>query len=351
MDPDIVDADREASVTFYRLQPMYYDGTQFTVSLMAWLHDMEALFEIGHIEAHLRVTLASRLLIGNALLWWITTGERNLPSRTWADFRELMIMHFAQVADQEGDVPYRDPEIYNDMMRTRYFTLAALWRAYPHESMGHYCRRFLDAMLPHIPQDLEGQESRAVRLIRDGLPYAIRRHVHAPVPGTTLAHMIESIMDAEVVSHYWEADAYIDVPEQAPVDDAGMGEYIHENGPVFPQDPIPAEPVQAIPHEEEDQVVPVWGEDDHVQDHPGWLGPDDQADVPVEDPPVEEIAEADDDHEDEEPEPEPEFEEGLEEDEIVWGPEIQFEEEDPEEIPMGDDEWDAFSDVTAADGE
>ena len=345
MDPDIVDADREASVTFYRLQPMYYDGTQFTVSLMAWLHDMEALFEIGHIEAHLRVTLASRLLIGNALLWWITTGERNLPSRTWADFRELMIMHFAQVADQEGDVPYRDPEIYNDMMRTRYFTLAALWRAYPHESMGHYCRRFLDAMLPHIPQDLEGQETRAVRLIRDWLPYAIRRHVHAPVPGTTLAHMIELIMDAEIVAHYWEADAYIEVPDQAPADDAGMGEHLHDIGPVFPEDPIPAEPVQVVPHEE-DQIVSVWGDGD--QDHLRWLGLDDQVMDPVEDPPVEEIAEADDV---EEEEPEPEFEEGHEADEIVWGPELQFGEEDPEEIPVGDDEWDAFSDVTADDGE
>ena len=156
MDPDVVDADREAAVTFYRLQPMYYDGTQHTVSLMAWLHDLEALYEIGHIEAHLRVTLASRLLIGNALLWWITTGERNLPSRTWADFREMMITHFAQVADQGENAPYRDQEIYRDMIRTRYFTLAALWRAYPQESMGHYCRRFLDAMLPHIPQDLEG---------------------------------------------------------------------------------------------------------------------------------------------------------------------------------------------------
>ena len=92
----------------------------------------------------------------------------------------------------------------------------------------------------------------------------------------------------------------------------------------------------------------MWGDDD--QDHPGWLGPDDQAMDPVEDPPVEEIAEADD-VEEEEPEPEPEFEEGHEDDEIVWGPEIQYGEEDPDEIPVGDDEWDAFSDVTAADGE
>ena len=126
-----------------------------------------------------------------------------------------------------------------------------------------------------------------------------------------------------------------------------MREFLHDIGPVFPEDPIPAEPIQAVPHEE-DQVVPVWGEDDQDQDHPGWIGPDDQAVVPAEDPPEEEVAEADD-VEDEEPEPE--FEEGHEEDEIVWGPEIEFREDDPKEIPVGDDEWDAFSDVTADDGE
>ena len=200
-------------------------------------------------------------------------------------------------------------------------------------------------MLPHIPQDLEGQETRAVRLIRDGLPYAIQRHVPAPAPGMTLAYMIEQIMDAEIIAHFWEANAYIEVPEQAPADDVDLGEHLHEIGPVFPEDPILVEPVQAVP-QEEDQVVPVW--DGDIQDHPGWLGPDDQAVVPIEDPPAEEIAEADDV---EEEEPEPEFEEGHEDDEIVWGPEIQFGEEDPEEIPVGDDEWDAFSDVTANDGE
>ena len=156
-------------------------------------------------------------------------------------------------------------------------------------------------------------------------------------------------MDAEIVAQYWQADAYLEVPEQAPVDDAGMGEHLHDIGPVFPEDPIPAEPIQAIPHEE-DQVVPEWGEDDQV--HPGWLGPEDQAVDPAEDPPVAEIAEANN-VEDEEPEPEPELEEGAwgHDAEFVWGPEMNVIEDDPEEIPVGDDEWDAFSDVTADDGE
>ena len=37
--------------------------------------------------------------------------------------------------------------------------------------------------------------------------------------------------------------------------------------------------------------------------------------------------------------------------EFMWGPEMNVIEDDPEEIPVGDDEWDAFSDVTADDGE
>ena len=131
MDPDLVDADREATITFYRLMPLLYDSTPYTAPLMVWLHDMEAIFQIGHIEAHLQVILASRSLVGNAQLWWITTGERELPSRTWVDFRAMMIVHFAQVANQEADAPYRDHEIYRDMRRTRYFTLATLWHAYP----------------------------------------------------------------------------------------------------------------------------------------------------------------------------------------------------------------------------
>ena len=261
----------------------------------------------------------------------------------------MMIAHFAQVADQEANAPYRNHEIYRDMIRTRYFTLAALWRAYPQESMGHYCRRFLDAMLPHIPQDLEGPEIRAIRLIRDGLPHQIRRHVPVPAADMTLAHMIEQIMDAEIVANYMQADAYLDLPEQAPVDDAGMGEHLHDIGPVFPEDPIAAEPVQQIPPEE---AVPDIGDDDH--DHPEWLGPEDQAGDPAVDPLVFMIDDdGDDDEEEEEPEaePEPELEEGAwgQDVEFFWGPELEAIEEDPEEIPLGDDEWDAFSDVTAED--
>jgi len=165
MDPDQVDADREAAVTFYRLQPLLFDGTRLTAPLAIWLHDMESVFHIDHIEAHLQVSLASRCFVGDAQLWWIATGERDLPSRTWVHFWAMLIVRYGQVPDQEVDGPYRDPEIYRDMRRTRYFSLAALWHAYPHESMGHYCHRFLDAILPHILQDLEDPEMQALQLI------------------------------------------------------------------------------------------------------------------------------------------------------------------------------------------
>ena len=54
---------------------MIFDGTRRTVSLTAWLHDMESIFCIGHIEAHLQVPLANRCLAVDASLWWRTLEE------------------------------------------------------------------------------------------------------------------------------------------------------------------------------------------------------------------------------------------------------------------------------------
>ena len=51
MDPDRVDADREAAEAFYRLQPLLYDGTRHSAPLVVWLHDMESIFYICRIEA------------------------------------------------------------------------------------------------------------------------------------------------------------------------------------------------------------------------------------------------------------------------------------------------------------
>ena len=72
--------------------------------------------------------------------------------------------------------------------------------------MGHYCRRFQNAMLPHIP-DLGSLELRALQLLRDGLPSEVREFFHAPMVGMTLENMINDIMEAEFTAHMLQADA------------------------------------------------------------------------------------------------------------------------------------------------
>ena len=56
--------------------------------------------------------------------------------------------------------------------------------------MGHYCRRFREVMLPHIPQDLDRLEMQALHVLREGLPPEIRRFVPTPMAGMTVGNMI-----------------------------------------------------------------------------------------------------------------------------------------------------------------
>nr|GMN22524.1 hypothetical protein TIFTF001_043531 [Ficus carica] len=249
MDPDRVDDDRDVVTSFYESHPLLFDGTRRTVSLAAWLYDMELIFQICHIEARLQVSLASRCLVADARLRWMTLGEGAMPSRTWAHFRTIVIARFGPVPDKGAGMPYRDHEIYRDMHHTRYLSYVADWHAYPQESMDHYCRRFHEAMLPHIPQDIDSPEMQALLILRNGLPPQIRQFVPAPMPGMTVGHMIDDIMEAEIVAPMMQADAFAD-DHQAPVDDAGLGEPQYEVGPILPEDPIPAVLLQEAPAQE-----------------------------------------------------------------------------------------------------
>ena len=89
--------------------------------------------------------------------------------------------------------------------------------------MGHYSWRFQDAMLPHVQRDLGSLELQALHLLREGLPLEIRRFVPAPMAGMTVGSMLDD--------------------DQVPIDDAGIREPLHEAGPVFSEDPIPAVPL------------------------------------------------------------------------------------------------------------
>ncbi|GMN69468.1 hypothetical protein TIFTF001_038517 [Ficus carica] len=321
----IVDADREAISSFYEARPLYYDGTRQPVSLAAWLHDMELIFHLCHIEASLRVSLACRCLVADARLWWLTIGERALLSRTWADFRTLMIERFGPLPGEGADAPYRDPEIYRDMRHARYVSFLWTWHAYPQESMGHYYRRFQEEMLPYIPQDIDSPEMQALVILRNGLLPQIRQFAPALMRDMTIGHMIDGIMEVEITAHAMQADAFVG-EHPAPVDDAGIGEPIYEPGLVLPEDPIPAVPLPEIPAQEAEE-----GMDADAQDADDLLvAPDDQ----LEDPPVIDIS-----SDEEEPEPELEHAGWLEDEEDF--------EDDPEKILFHDGDWEADSDASS----
>ncbi|GMN70244.1 hypothetical protein TIFTF001_039286 [Ficus carica] len=267
-------------------------------------------------------------LVADARLWWMTLGERALPDRTWAHFRALVIARFGPIPEEGADAPYHDPEIYRDMYHERYYGFVADWHAYPQESMGHYCRRFQEAMLPHIPQDIPSPGMQALVILRNGLPPQIRQHTPMPTPDMTVGHMTEYILDAEIIAHAMQADAYVVEPE-VPVDDAGMPEPVYEPGPVFPEDPIPAAPVQEVPaHEAEFEVE---ADDQDAADD--MDAPED----PPEDPPIIDIS-SDDEDDDEELEHEPGYGGWLDEGDDF--------EEDPEVIFDDNGDGDADSDIS-----
>ncbi|GMN62430.1 hypothetical protein TIFTF001_031508 [Ficus carica] len=136
----------------------------------------------------------------------------------------LLLLVTGPLPNEDADLPYRNPEIYSDM----------------------YLGRFQDAMLPYIPRDLGDLELQALYLLREGLPSEIRIFVPAPMAGMTVEHMINDIMEAEIIAHMLQVDALVDDIIQVPVDDAGIPEPLFEGGPLMLKDPIPAVPLQEI---------------------------------------------------------------------------------------------------------
>ncbi|GMN67465.1 hypothetical protein TIFTF001_036525 [Ficus carica] len=178
-----------------------FDGTRRTVSLAGWLYDIETIIRICHIEARLQVLLACRRLVGDARLWWLTQGKPAIQGGSWADFRALIIARYGPLPDEEANMPYRDPNIYNNMYMRRYLNYVAEWYAYPNEFMGHYCQR-------------------------DELPPEVKQFVPAPIMGISLEDMIDAIIETEIIA------------------------YMVQGGPILPEDSILAIPLQEIPPKE-----------------------------------------------------------------------------------------------------
>ncbi|GMN34009.1 hypothetical protein TIFTF001_046766 [Ficus carica] len=92
----------------------------------------------------------------------------------------------------------------------------------------------------------------------------------------TVGHMIDNIMEAEIVAHAIQADVIVG-DHQAPVDDAGIGEPIYEPGPdiydfiVAPVDQPEDPPVINIPIDDEEHEPEQEDEEDQELQHAGWL--------------------------------------------------------------------------------
>ncbi|GMN66548.1 hypothetical protein TIFTF001_035615 [Ficus carica] len=244
MDPRRVEEDCYTAYAFNGMQPLLFDGTHRTVSLSAWLYDIEMIFHICHIEAHLQVSLASICLIGTLTLrspWTIIAALSGGDVATYS-------------------TGYRQP----------------------------------------------GNAGLSDSLQQITSPF--RQYILAPTPDMTMGHMIEFIMDAEVIAHAMQADAYV-VEPQVPVDDAAMGQPVFEAGPLFPEDPIPTVPVQEVPAQG----------------------------ARIEDPPIIDIS-SDDEDDGEEPEHDPRYGGWLDEGDDF--------EDDPEEVLYDDGDWDADSDAS-----
>ncbi|GMN64115.1 hypothetical protein TIFTF001_033184 [Ficus carica] len=141
------------------------------------------------------------------------------------------------------------------------------WGAYPNESMGHYCRRFQEAMLPHILPALGSPLLPALFLLREGLPPNVKPFVPEPMVGMTLEGMIEAIMEAEIIVHGMQAAA----PEEdqvVPVYDAGIGEAGAEDDVMDPAD-IPVDPED---HPEDPPVIIIESHDEEEdeEDQEQW---------------------------------------------------------------------------------
>ena len=73
-------------MAFWGMEPCTFDGTQRTAALAEWLHDMETIFGIFHIGAHLQVMLASRRLVEEARIWWLSLEDPEIPRNVWTNF-------------------------------------------------------------------------------------------------------------------------------------------------------------------------------------------------------------------------------------------------------------------------
>ncbi|GMN19970.1 hypothetical protein TIFTF001_048683 [Ficus carica] len=241
MDPAQVEEDRRSVSAFYKLRPLLFDGTPRTVALSGWLYDLEMIFHLCHVEAHLRVSLASRCLAADARLWWMTIGEGTLPDRTWPHFRlqALVILRNGLPPQIRQHTPLPTPIMTVAHMVG--YILAA-------EVIAHDMQADAHMVEPEVPDDDAG----------------IPEPVYEPEPA-------------------YEPDPVYE-PEPA-----------YEPGPVDPEDAMPADPVQEAEDDgydadedmdapEDPPIIVISSDDEDDDEEPGFIGWPDEGDDFEEDP-------------------------------------------------------------------
>ena len=106
--PVQIEEDREALLVFWDIEPHIFDGTQEAATLAEWLHDMEILFRLCHIGAHLQVMLVSQCLVGEARAWWLNIGNPEVLKDTWTNFRALITLRFRPLPGKGSHMHYYD---------------------------------------------------------------------------------------------------------------------------------------------------------------------------------------------------------------------------------------------------
>ncbi|GMN25974.1 hypothetical protein TIFTF001_046008 [Ficus carica] len=165
--PGQIEEDREASLAFWGMEPCIFDGNQGTAALAEWLHNMEIIFRLCHIGAHLQIMLGSRCLVGEARSWWLNIGNPEVPKDCWRNFRALTTLRFGPLPGERPHMHYRDPKIYRDM----------------------YMRQYDRSMI------------QAIHILRNGLPPKVMQFTPPMTIEMTLDEMIEAIMGAEVMAY------------------------------------------------------------------------------------------------------------------------------------------------------
>ncbi|GMN70475.1 hypothetical protein TIFTF001_039518 [Ficus carica] len=191
------------------------------------------------------------VLIGRKLITYVYAVDKDMDPGQIEEDREasmafwgmeppLITLRYGPLPGEGLNMPYRGLDIYRDMYMRRYVSYIVAWSAYPNKSIGHYCQRFRDAMLPYIPLDMDRPMMQALNILRYGLPPEATPKGQAP--------------------------EYKDDHPLIPVYDADTGEPVFHRGAFMPEEPIPALPIQEENSEDPPVIIITSDDEEEIEE-------------------------------------------------------------------------------------